>query len=240
MMSGGKQPGSGSGILLNNLFAFYSLEEASGARADSHTGGYTLTDNNTVTQAAGVVGNAASFAAATLEYLSRADEAALRFGDANFCMAGWVYMADKAATRVFASKLGAAGTLEWEVFYNLGADRYRFLVSGDGTANTTISAVSHGSPAAAAWTFLYAEHNADANTIGISINDGPLDTAAHTTGIFGGAAPFVLGATGVPNLYHNGNLDQWGFWKGRVLAPSSRTWLYNGGSGRSYAALAAY
>jgi hypothetical protein len=38
-----------------SLLAFWALDEVSGNRADSHTGGYTLTDNNTVTQAEGHV-----------------------------------------------------------------------------------------------------------------------------------------------------------------------------------------
>ena len=36
-----------------DLLAWWQLDEASGNRADSHTGGYTLTDNNTVTTAQG-------------------------------------------------------------------------------------------------------------------------------------------------------------------------------------------
>ena len=35
--------------LLTNLEAYYSLEEASGTRADASGNGNTLTDNNTVT-----------------------------------------------------------------------------------------------------------------------------------------------------------------------------------------------
>jgi hypothetical protein len=38
-----------------SLLAFWALDEVSGNRSDSHTGGYTLTDNNTVTQAEGHV-----------------------------------------------------------------------------------------------------------------------------------------------------------------------------------------
>jgi len=50
------------------LVAWWSLDEASGNRADSH-GGNTLTDNNTVGYAAGKVGNAADFESGDSEYL---------------------------------------------------------------------------------------------------------------------------------------------------------------------------
>ncbi len=59
-------PGTG------NLAAWWSFDEASGARNDSH-GSSHLTDNNTVTSAAGKKSNAASFASANAEYLNRSD-----------------------------------------------------------------------------------------------------------------------------------------------------------------------
>ena len=46
--------------LTDNLIAFWQLEEASGVRYDSE-GSNNLTDNNTVTSATGVVGDAAQF-----------------------------------------------------------------------------------------------------------------------------------------------------------------------------------
>lgn len=229
-----------TGAMLTNLLAYYSLEEASDTRVDQH-GGYHLTDNNTVTRAAGVVEQAASFAVGSSEYLSRADEAALRMGDVDWCMAGWVYLADKSAVYTIASKFNGTGNQrEWQLQYLNTSDRFRFIVSGDGTATTPLLASTAGSPSATTWYFVYAEHNAAANTIGVSVNAGVLDTAAHTTGTFGGTAMFALGATGVPNFTMNGRMDEWAFWKGRVLTAAERTWAYNAGAGRSYMALRAF
>src|SRR5262245_2022186 len=75
--------------LLNALMAHWRLEEASGTRVDAH-GGNNLGDINTVGQAAGKLGNAASFLAASEESLTIGDNAALRMGDINFTIAGWV------------------------------------------------------------------------------------------------------------------------------------------------------
>ena len=44
--------------LTDDMISFWELEESSGTRADAH-GAHTLTDNNTVGQGTGVVGNCA-------------------------------------------------------------------------------------------------------------------------------------------------------------------------------------
>lgn len=53
------------------VVACYDMEETAGVRYDATGNGNTLTDNNTVGYASGLVGNAASFVAANSEYLSR-------------------------------------------------------------------------------------------------------------------------------------------------------------------------
>src|SRR4051812_43478016 len=90
--------------LLTNLASYWKLEEASGTRADE-IGSQTLTDNNTVTQAVGKLGNAAQFTAANSESLSHADSATLSLGaDQDFTLGAWVYLDSKGANRVIASK----------------------------------------------------------------------------------------------------------------------------------------
>src|SRR5690242_13052659 len=82
----------GSGSLANGLVAFWDLGEASGQRNDSHTNLLHLTDNNTVTSAAGLVGTAAQFTAANTEYLSRVSESLLQTAGGpnnSFTVAGW-------------------------------------------------------------------------------------------------------------------------------------------------------
>src|SRR4051812_50060322 len=72
--------------LLNALIAHWRLEEASGVRADSHAG-LDLSDINTVGQAAGKLGNAASFVAGNEEILPAADQGAVGMGDIDFTLA---------------------------------------------------------------------------------------------------------------------------------------------------------
>ena len=64
--------------LLTNLISFWEMEEASGTRVDAVVAsGNDLTDNATVTQNPGKVGNAAQFTLATSEWLSHVSNASL-------------------------------------------------------------------------------------------------------------------------------------------------------------------
>ncbi|MDA2917638.1 hypothetical protein MYX64_12505, partial [Nitrospinae bacterium AH_259_B05_G02_I21] len=79
--------------LLTDLKAHWKLNEASGTRSDSH-GSNDLTDNNTVGQAAGKIGNAADFIRVNSEYLSIADNADVSAGDVDITWALWVWLDD--------------------------------------------------------------------------------------------------------------------------------------------------
>ncbi len=67
----------------DKLAEWWTLNETSGIRVASHNGN-DLTDNNTVTSAAGKKGNAAQFTNATNEYLSAADSVSLRITNIDF------------------------------------------------------------------------------------------------------------------------------------------------------------
>jgi len=80
--------------LLTDLVAWWSLDEASGTRVNAHNPGtHDLTDNNTVGQTTGVVGNAAAFVVANDESLSCAYHADLIPGDTDFEVCGWAKFA---------------------------------------------------------------------------------------------------------------------------------------------------
>ncbi len=229
--------------LLANLVAFWELEEASGSRADAR-GSNTLTDNNTVTQAAGKVGNAAQFTASSGEYLSIADNAALSMGDIDFTIAAWVYL-DTKANEVIAAKYRTNTSQREYLLYYAATDgatqRFVFLVSPNGVSTNLVVANNFGEPSTSTWHFVVAWHDSVANTINIQIDDGAADSTAHSTGVFNGTDDFRIGAlyTSAPTYFLNGRIDQVGIWK-RTLTTTDKTWLYNSGNGRSYAEIAAY
>lgn len=232
--------------LTDNLIALWELEEASGTRVDAHSTN-DLSDVATVTQATGKVGNAAQFTAANGEYLSIADNAALSTGDVDFMLAAWVFLDSKTTFRIIASKYGGTfGTdQEWNWLYNSSSDRFTFTLRDVSGNVSTVEANNLGSPSISVWYYIIAWHDATANTINIQVNDGTVDSMAHTTGTIDGTGAFEIGNSSVGiGLPMDGRIDQVGFWKGGFPTDGgtfagARTALYNGGAGLSYAAMSA-
>ena len=212
--------------LLNQLIAHWRLDEASGTRADAH-GGNDLNDFNTVGQAAGKVGNAASFVANNQEYLGTIDSAALSMGDIDFTIAGWVRF-DTLNGCGLLGKWGA-DSLEYMLFFdgtNLGLN-----VSDDGT--NSVSVVNSAPIVANTWYLLVAWHDAIADTINVSVNNNAAASLAHGTGVYDGDAAVYLGRNEEGFTFLNGRLDSISIWK-RVLSAGERTQLYNSGNGLDY------
>lgn len=73
-----------------NLVAWWPLDEASGTRADSHSGGHDLADDSSVGSGAGRLSDAAIFASASADSLSNGDAALRLNGATKFSLACWV------------------------------------------------------------------------------------------------------------------------------------------------------
>lgn len=224
--------------LTDTLESFWSLEEASGTRDDAH-GSNDLTDNNTVANAAGKVGNAADLESANSESLTRADNASLSVGnnDFTFCAWAWVEDFDDASEMTIIGK-GGENDLPYAVDFDNGDTRFRFRVSSaTGFTNLTeVLANNLGEPADLTWYYICAWHDASANTINIQVNDGTVDSQAYASGSYDDGGDFAIGAFPFYGNYWDGLVDQVGFWK-RVLTTQERTDLYNAGDGLSYAAM---
>lgn len=220
--------------LTDNLISFWELGEASGTRNDSH-GTNHLTDNNTVLQAAGRVGNSADFESDNSESLSRADNASLSVGNIDFTLCAWVKLESKPASTSGILLKGDADDEEYYLKWQ-DTDRFKFEVCSAGAfANqTSIEANVLGAPVLGNWYFIIAWHDATANTINIQVNNGNVDSAAYTLGSYDSNGDFVIGAYPAFSEYFDGLIDQVGFWK-RTLTTEEKTFLYNAGNGRSYA-----
>lgn len=211
--------------LTDSLISHWKLNEASGTRNDSH-GTNHLTDNNTVTQAAGKIGNAAQFTEANSEYLNRASNATLQTGDINFTLAGWVYLDTDILDMVLAEK--GSGGAEYLLYYSSGTGRFLFSAGGD-----LVTADSFGAPSTAAWIFIVAWLDTDADKLKIQINNGTVDEVDVFAPPSTDAGAFILGSFDGANLFLDGRLDSVSFWK-RLLTAAERTRLYNSGNGLDY------
>lgn len=215
--------GAAASTLLDSLVSWWSLDEASGTRVDSH-GSNDLTDNNTVGQAAGKVGSAASFVAANSEYLSRADNASLSMGaGVEMTVAAWAKTASDPATNVPVA-VHADG---W--YLDCGASvRYRLFIVG-ATSGTAL--VEAGNQTVGEWQFVVAWY--DLAKLYIQVNLGTIFEAAFANGIKDSAQEFRIGGRADAALYWNGDIDEVALWK-RVLTADERSELYNSGDGIAY------
>lgn len=218
----------GTSPLLTDLISFWELEEASGTRNDAH-GTNHLTDNNTVTQAAGKVGNAGQFTAANSEYLSATDNASLRVGSGDFTFCCWAKLDTLSAFNTLLAKYSS----DYWLYLNSAAGTGARLRITSGT-----EAQGGGTVTTATWYFVVGWRDNAAQTLNVQLNNGTVGSIASATPPTDTASAFRIGARS-PDLYFDGQIDQVAMWK-RVLTTAERTWLYNAGSGRSYADVRAY
>ncbi|KKK79029.1 hypothetical protein LCGC14_2837610 [marine sediment metagenome] len=222
--------------LSDNLVAFWKLGEVSGTRVDS-IGSNDLGDNASVTQADGKIGNAAQFTRANSEFLDIADNTDMSTGDIDFNIGAWIWIDAKPTGGgkflAIANKYkSSTNQREWALEWEEDTDRINFSVSPDGStsgSSALIAADSFGSPPIGEWIFVLAWHDAVNDTINIQINNGPVDSLAHTLGVFDGTQAFQIGS--INSLgYFDGRIDAVGWWKG-ALTQLERTQAYNDGSG---------
>lgn len=215
----------------DNLQGYWKLGEASGTRVDSHTGGLDLTDNNTVTQAAGKQGNAAQFTAANLETLTRADNAALSMGaEVDFMIALWAYL-DVTTARDLIHKASATNqAYGFEYTLRLQSTDFLFRIGDGVSVNGTVQ--SGLSLSTATWYFVVMWHDATANTVNINVDNGATASTAYSGGSHDSAGAFTLGGHADSGFY-DGRLDEVAVWK-RIPKAGEIAYLHNSGNGRTY------
>lgn len=227
--------------LLTDLISWWSMNEESGTRDDSH-GSNDLADGNTVLYTAGKVGNAADFEATNEEYLWIADNASLSFsGNDDFTFVFWCRLESVAAWSQLITKWDwGSNDREYQMYYDDTKERFVGGVSPNGTASTLVDADTLGVPATETWYFIVFYHDSTNDIISIEVNEGGADTEAHATGIHDDVTEFTVGAQrnngAAGGAFLDGEIDEVGLWD-RVLTDAEMTWLYNSGNGRSYASL---
>jgi hypothetical protein len=168
-------------------------------------GALNLTNTNGVSFAAGSVGNAASFTAASLQRLSRADTPALRFGGVrDFTLACRVKAATLGADRAIVSKYTTGSSQEFMLRYSNSLARFN-AVTADGGVHSVV-ATAAGAPALGVWHTIIVRY--DRVQLKIRVN-GVENVLASTSVLNANTAPFLIGAAGAtPTDFWNGQIDE--------------------------------
>ncbi len=210
--------------LLINLVSYWSFDSL----LVDVTGTNTLTNSNGVTQVAGLLGNAASFTAASLQTLQAANNASL-VPTGSFTFDGWL------------KPTGV--TNNWGVMHTEssdGADRgfridlasstLRFFILNSGVVGAASAAIS-----ANVWTYFRAWYDAGTGKANLQLNNGTINQGTATSGPLTTANPLVFGGLNLSNgaEFYNGLMDEIGYWS-RVLTSGEATARYNSGVGLTY------
>ena len=217
--------------LLTDLVSWWSLDEASGARVDSH-GSNNLSDNNTVTQAAGKVGNAGQFTAANSEYLELAasQDEGLYAGARDFTVSAWVYLdALWVAGVPTAASVGGDTTTpaitDWRISL-APTNKMAFGVANESPqVGRSVTANTFGALSADTWYNVIAYYENATTTLGIIVNDTTPDESDAASTLNISDSPFRIGRWAT--YYWDGRVDEVAFWE-RLLTAEEITRLAAG------------
>lgn len=205
-------------LLRRSLAAYYPLDEASGTRRDL-LGLNPLTSNNAVGTTAGQWGPAALFVAASSQYLSHADTAALRITPTTgWTVDGWVRITSASGSFAFVAKSNTGNNGEYQLYCQ--ANNWAWLVK-DNSANNTVDATGAPPTVANTWTYVCGWYDPVHGQLGIQVDTNPplLKAVAFTPAT--SAQEFRLGARANGSLLLDGALQHVGLWS-RVLSDRER------------------
>ena len=228
--------------LTDNLFAYWKLDESSGNAADATGNGRTLTNNGTVTYAAGKINNGAVFSNSASKYL---ENSAVDFkpGTNVFSIAGW-FKATSDNDRIMSIVPSSFGTRQFidididtgnhiavEIAWVSGGNQGHSAVSGavtlyDGNFHHFVAVIDHNASKARITLYLDGVQVAQATHASLDYN-----LANSMRMIVGATKNWSSGAVEGPL---NGTVDEVGYWIGKALTSTEVTQLYNGGAGLPY------
>lgn len=203
------------------LLSYWSLNEASGTRADSADGN-PMADQGSVTGASGFgnVGNVSVFDGGSNDYLRTSSSV---FNSGNFTLAGWFNMNGAPAAQAFLiNNVTQIGVLV------LSTQKLRIKVSASLADGTTV--LSTG-----AWNHVAMTY--DGATMKAYLNGSATpEISAASAAVYTGSLT-ALGSTIANTSRFTGSLVGWGVW-GRVLSAVGISNLYNSGNGLAFSSLA--
>lgn len=210
--------GGSASPLLTDLFAYYTLDEASGTAVDA-LATRNLTAFNSPVSTTGKIGNARAFVRASSQYLK---SSATDFNTTNsFSIAFWLNTSD---ISVQPPIMGVGDDYNTLMIDHTVGGRVRMFRGGLSNACTSTATVSATTTAHAVFTV-----NGSTGATKCYINGSAGGTATNTTTPSNGA--INIGTSSF--AWYGGWVDECGFWT-RELSADDVALLYNSGSGRTY------
>jgi hypothetical protein len=212
----------------DGLISYWTLDEATGTRVDSH-GTNPLTPINAPIGAAGKVGNGVDLETGSSQYLSYDDPAPVNNDD--FTYALWFKRETFGMPRsCLVGKDNNVSRHYMLEINNIGDCTFSYLAATKIVSPATIVNNTN-------WHFVVFWHVAATKTIAIQLDNATPVTAVYTTYTPPASnIPVRIGARQATSLegYFDGLIDEVGVWR-RVLTPAERTLLWNNGDGVTYA-----
>jgi len=228
---------SGNGVLYKDrptfstatILAWYDMAETSGQAYDAN-GTNHLTDNNTVTSAAGKVTytaeDASQFTSANSEYLSisNAAQSGLDPGVGNpFYVCGWLYPTSGTASGYPVIFGKDSGTNGYDFFFNLTGTAPYLIDRAHGVSTIWASELPLSK-----WSFV--EFFFNGTNQGVSVDRATDLTNANLTGPTTSSTEVLLGHYSGATNYYNGRMANFVFISG-MPTTADRNALYNRGFG---------
>lgn len=230
--------------LIDDIKAYWKLDESSGDAADATGNGNTATNINTVTYSGTdpKINNHALTENSPSRYLEAADSTSLSItGDITISM--WINRTSALAsldTQAYISKQNTTGNQSsWYISHeNDGGIRLlcNFDESGDNAGETT-RALFTQTFTTGTWYHLVVKYTCSTKAVVIYINGTPNAPSSYSeqlaNSIFDSTAPVRIGAGNVATPGAHASIDEVGIWA-RALSDAEVTELYNSGAGLAY------
>lgn len=241
------QPSGGGGdppatSILAKLTSWWDLTEASGTRNDSK-GTNHLTPYGSITTATGLRGGAAvaaNFPGGNSARLGAVNNTSLQTpADGANVMFGWYKRTSASSNTTLFSKWDAMSGDSMERSVSLGTSTFYGTYRKGGTYYHTTTAL----PADNAWHFFVVWVDPADKKPRVQIDNGSVITGPDAIDANSNTTNFALGGIGGPSYAsyfgHIGPMQYCGWIRGAILTADERTYLYNSGSGRTYAEIVA-
>lgn len=220
--------------LLDGLEAYWSCDEGSGNRVDSHTNGLDFIETGGVGSAAGKINLAVDGTGNPVNILDQPSTARLLFGDEAMAISCWanVNAGEQFNNGPILAVWEAAGDQRaWLLWYRQNVRRWQFMVSGDGINSTPLNSAS-APPFDGTFQHIVAQHDPVADVITVQVNDGTVQSTPYSAGLF--AASTARPGLGVISqvagaIVHIQHVDEIGIWR-RLLTTAEVPELFNGGA----------